>query len=194
MSRLNKRAFEILRAEVDQCAGTDRLSQTEKSIVMERLEKLRLQKGDPAQEEELRDTVVDVFPQFSEKALKAAAKANRPPSALSKMKWPAALLLSAAGLIYIVNLPYPMIRWPVARTVPLLLLPSYLSMDRNYRGAIASIEQGDQLVNKATSAADFELGAQKVKKAQSHLDALPVWFLGYYPQRYCTLRDVQLID
>ncbi|MBC6455470.1 MAG: hypothetical protein GDA43_21640 [Hormoscilla sp. SP5CHS1] len=97
MSRLNKRAFEILRAEVDQCAGTDRLSQTEKSIVMERLEKLRLQKGDPAQEEELRDTVVDVFPQFSEKALKATAKANRPPSALSKMKWPAALLLGRRG-------------------------------------------------------------------------------------------------
>ena len=75
----------------------------------------------------------------------------------------------------------------MARTAPLLLLPSYLSMDRNYRGAITSIEQGDQLVNKATSAADFELGAQKLKKAQSHLDALPVWFLGYYPQRYCNL-------
>ncbi|MGK7905205.1 MAG: hypothetical protein AB4352_28110 [Hormoscilla sp.] len=187
MSRLNKRAFEILRAEVYQCAGTDQLSQTEKSIVMQRLEKLRLQKGDPAPEEELRDTVMDVFPQFSEKALKAASKANRPPSALGKMKWPAALLLGAAGLFYVVNLPYPMIRWPVARTAPLLLLPSYMSMDRNYRGAIASIEQADQLVNKATSAVDFELGTQKVKKAQAHLDALPVWFLGYYPQRYCTL-------
>ncbi|MBC6477843.1 MAG: hypothetical protein GDA56_08670 [Hormoscilla sp. GM7CHS1pb] len=75
----------------------------------------------------------------------------------------------------------------MARTAPILLFPSYMSMDRNYRGAIASIEQVDQLVNKATSAADFELGVQKIKQAQAHLDALPVWFLGYYPQRYCTL-------
>lgn len=187
MSRLNKRALEILLAEVSQCAGTDQLSQTEKLIVMQRLEKLRLQAGDPATEEELRDTVVDVFPQFSEKALKAAAKANSPSPAMSLMWWPAALFLGAAGLIYVVNLPFPMIRRPVAKMAPNLLLPSYMSMDRNYRGAIATIEQADQLINKATSAADLELGAQKVKKAQSHLDALPVWFLGDYPRGYCSL-------
>lgn len=187
MSRLNKRAWEILIAEVYQCARTDQLSQTEKLIVMQRLEKLRLEEGDPAEVEELRDTVVDVFPQFSEKALKAAAKANRPSPALSLMLWPAALLLGAVGAIYVANLPFGMIRRPVARMAPNLLLPSYMSMDRNYRGAIASMEQADQLVNKATSAADLELGAKKVKKAQAHLDALPVGILGYYPQGYCNL-------
>ena len=107
-------------------------------------------------------------------------------SRFAKIIWAAGLLLGAAGVVYVVNLPYPMIRWPVARTVPLVLLPSYMSMDRNYRGAIASTEQADQLINKATSAADLELGEQKVKQAQVHLDALPVWFLGYYPQRYCS--------
>jgi soluble cytochrome b562 len=59
-------------------------------------------------------------------------------------------------------------------------------MDHNYRGAIAHVEQADQLVRNATSPADIELGAQKVQLAQKNLDALPVWFLGYEPQMYCT--------
>ncbi|MFB2923509.1 hypothetical protein [Aerosakkonema funiforme] len=80
------------------------------------------------------------------------------------------------------NLPYPMIRWPVARTIPIVLLPSYMSMDYHYRRAIASVEQADQLVNQATSTADLDLGAEKVKEAQKHLDALPVWFLDYWPK------------
>jgi hypothetical protein len=41
-------------------------------------------------------------------------------------------------------------------------------------------------VNKATAVADFDLGEIKAKEAQKHLDALPVWFLGYYPKRYCS--------
>jgi hypothetical protein len=82
-----------------------------------------------------------------------------------------------------------MIRKPVAKVAPMLLLPSYASMDYNYRQAIAKVEQADQLVNQATSAADVKLGAQKVTEAQGHLDKLPVWFLGYYPQRYCTFMS-----
>lgn len=91
-----------------------------------------------------------------------------------------------AGLIWLLNLPYPMIRRPVAKTAPILLLPSYLKMDRNYRQAIAKVEQADQLVNNATSLADLELGQEKVTQAQKHLDALPVWLLGYEPQMYRT--------
>jgi hypothetical protein len=55
-------------------------------------------------------------------------------------------------------------------------------MDHHYRGAVAQVEQVDQLINHATSPADVELGEVKVKQAQQHLDALPVWFLGYWPQ------------
>jgi hypothetical protein len=87
--------------------------------------------------------------------------------------------------VALANLPYPMIRRPVAKVAPILLLPSYMSMDRNYREAIAHVEQADQLINKSTSAADIELGASKVKQAQANLDQLPVWFLGYEPQMYC---------
>ena len=89
-----------------------------------------------------------------------------------------------AGLIWVLNLPYPMIRRPVAKTAPIILLPSYLKMDRNYREAISNVEQADQLVNQATSLEDLQLGQEKVIRAQKNLDALPVWFLGYEPQMY----------
>jgi hypothetical protein len=85
------------------------------------------------------------------------------------------------GVVWLANLPYPIIRRPVAQTVPLLLLPSYMSMDENYRQAIASVEQAQQLIERATSPADLNLGEQKVKAAQKNLDALPIWFLHDWP-------------
>ncbi|MEA5450172.1 hypothetical protein VB780_16445 [Leptolyngbya sp. CCNP1308] len=90
-----------------------------------------------------------------------------------------------AGVTWVLNLPYPMIRWPVAKTAPLILLPSYIKMDHDYRQAVSLVAQADQLVNQATSASDIELGEEKVTQAQEHLDGLPVWFLGYYPKAYC---------
>lgn len=182
MFRLNHRAKEILCAEVQKCSSAEELMRVQRDIVLKRLEKLRSSQGDPATLEELRDTVSDIFPNFSEKALKAAALANRPPGALSKIKWTALILVGSAGVLWIVNLPYPMIRWPIARTAPILLLPSYISMDYHYRHAIVRVEQADQLINSATSPADLTLGEVKAKEAQQHLDALPVWFLGYWPQ------------
>jgi hypothetical protein len=187
MYRLTKQALEILRAEVQKCSSSDAVGQVEKQIVIKRLEKLRLEKGSPAMFEELRDCVVDVYPQFSQKILKQAASSNQPPGVFSKIKWFAVLGGSAAAMLWLVNLPYPMIRKPIAKTAPILLLPSYISMDRSYRKAIAAVEQADQLINKSTSAADIEQGGKKVKEAQKNLDNLPVWFLGYYPESYCNL-------
>lgn len=186
MSRLNKKAWNILRAEVEKCAAQDTLAgEVSARIVLNQLKLLRRQSGKPADEEELRQIICDVFPSFSKKALKQAAKANRPTGLLGKISQVSIALVSLSGLIWVINLPYPMIRRPIAKIAPILLLPSYISMDRSYRDAIASVEQADQLVNKATSKADFKLGAEKVKQAQKNLDNLPVWFLGYEPQFYC---------
>lgn len=182
MRRINNRAFEIISAELNNCCTNDPLGKAEKQIALQQLERLRKEQGPPASLEELRETIVMLVPQFSDKELQKAAKANQPPGALSKIKWAAIFITSSAGVIWIANLPYPMIRWPVAKTAPILLVPSYMSMDYNYRQAIVKVEQADQLVNKATSPADFELGAKTVKQAQKHLDALPVWFLDYWPQ------------
>jgi hypothetical protein len=187
MYRLNKKAWKLLLAEVQKCSGNDQVSQIEQEIVIKRLEKLRTEKGSPVGLDELRETVIDIYPQFSEKVLKKATKANQPPGLIAKIKWATILLGTSVGVIWVVNLPYPMIRWPVAKTVPILLLPSYISMDHNYRGAIHNLEQADQLINRATSPADIERGGEKVKTAKRNLDNLPVWFLGYYPQAYCNL-------
>ncbi|MEB3177732.1 MAG: hypothetical protein VKL59_01615 [Nostocaceae cyanobacterium] len=95
----------------------------------------------------------------------------------SKIFWTAILLSIPAGIIWIANLPYPIVRRPVARNAPMLLLPSYMSMDNHFRQALVAVKQAEQLIEKPTSPADLELGGQKVKEAQKHLDALPLWFM-----------------
>jgi hypothetical protein len=47
---------------------------------------------------------------------------------------------------------------------------------------IASVEQAQQLIENPTSTADLDLGEQKVKEAQKHLDALPIGFLNDSPE------------
>ncbi|MDY6938642.1 MAG: hypothetical protein SWY16_13340 [Cyanobacteriota bacterium] len=187
MNRLSDRAFTILSVHLDKSTGNDPASQVQRDIVKKRLRKLLAQSGDRLNASELRSHIDDIFPDFSDRVLQKAAKANRPPGLLSKLKWVALFGVGSAGFLMFVNLPYPMIRRPVAKTAPILLLPSFMSMDYHYRQAIARVEQADQLVNRATSQADFELGAQKVREAQTHLDRLPVWFLGYEPTAYCSL-------
>ncbi|MCX7592177.1 MAG: hypothetical protein N2235_00155 [Fischerella sp.] len=193
MYRLNTRAFEILRAEVQKCSSDDKIGKTERQIVTKRLEKLRREKGHPVNVDELRDTVVDIFPRFSEKAIEQAARANQPPGIFSKIKCVAIIVTNVTGIVLVVNLPYPMIRLSVAYPLPKqhqsCCYPVLFSMDRNYQGAINYVEQADRLVNEATSQADIELGAEKVKQAHKHLDNLPVWFLGHFPLAYCSLLD-----
>ena len=189
MSRLNRKSYELLTAEVLRLAGSDPLLQVQREIVVKRLIRLREQPGNLATEAEIR-AAVDLFPDFDPEVIAKAVRLNRPPSPvvgwLRRIAIASGTLGALAGNIWLVNLPYPMIRRPVAEVAPLLLLPSFIEMDRNYRSAIALVEQSDQLVNQATSAADIELGKDKVASAQKSLEKLPVWFLGYYPERYCT--------
>ena len=183
MYRLNKKAYNILILEVEAAAKKDNLAgEAAKKIAYQRLNRLTSRKGQPVTKSELKDLLQDVLPNFSDRAISKAIKANRPPSKFWILPKIGLGLTAFAGFIWLINLPYPMIRRPVAKTAPILLLPSYISMDHNYRQAIAKVEQADQLVNQATSLADLELGSEKVTQAQKHLDKLPVWFLGYEPQ------------
>ncbi|UBF25082.1 hypothetical protein K9N68_26130 [Kovacikia minuta CCNUW1] len=187
MYRLSKRAFEILKTEIERCSTDDVAGQVQREIAFRRLDKLCNQEGTPLSLEELQDLIDDLFPDFSKKVLQQAARANQPPSAVwTGIKVATIALAGIAGSVWFLNLPYPPIRYPVSKAAPIVLLPSFMSMDYNYRQAIALTEQSDQLVNQATSAADLDLGSTKVNQAQKHLDALPVWFLGYYPQVYCS--------
>lgn len=188
MPRLNNRAYEMLAAEVKRLVQ-EPLESVRRDIVLRRLNKLRLQDGTPLTYAELKAEIEDIFPEFDDQVLKKAAKANQGAGKLRLVGTLGTLAVGtaiAAGGIWVLNLPYPMIRWPVSRVAPIVLLPSYMSMDHNYRRAIALVEQADQLVNQATSAQDIELGGTTATQAQKHLDQLPVWFLGYYPRTYCT--------
>ena len=188
MMRLNPHARKLLLTEIEKQSKTQNLD-IQRDIVVKRLDKLAIQEGMPLVQPELAQLITDMFPDFNEKILQKAAKLNQKNGKFAKIAKVGGVvavgLLGFSGLVWFVNLPYPMIRRPVAGIAPMLLLPSYLSMDRNYREAIAHVEQADQLVNKATSAADIGLGAEKVKLAQQNLDQLPVWFLGYEPVAMC---------
>jgi hypothetical protein len=109
----------------------------------------------------------------SRKSVRPGKAANRR-SPLKAMISIGLLLGIPVGVIYLVNLPYAAIRRPVAATAPLLLLPSYISLDHHYRLAITTFEEAQQLIDNATTPADLALGEQKVDQAQKSLDALPV--------------------
>jgi hypothetical protein len=104
---------------------------------------------------------------------KVAASGKR--RILNKIIWMALLTGIPVGLLWLINLPYPPIRRPIARTAPVLLLPSYIGIDSNYRQAIALTEQARQLIDGATTPVDLDMGAEKLKQAQTSLNALPLW-------------------
>ena len=109
-----------------------------------------------------------------------------------KLIWIGFLVGIPAGIIYVVNLPYPVIRQPVAKSAPLLLLPSNMEMDANFKKGQAAIEESRQLIEAPTSAADLDRGELKLKEGKTALDAIPAWYIadwgdysrGYYGWGY----------
>lgn len=185
MYRLHNKAFEILRAEIETCSSNDKQGAKKQQIVLKRLEQLQLELGKRAKLDELRDAVVDVFPIFSETVLKEAAKANRKTNIFGKFKYLTIGLTSLVGVMVVLNLPHPKIRWFIARTAPVLLIPSHMNMDFHYWGAKNSVQQAESLLKSASSFTDIKQVEEKTEEAEQHLSSIPVWFLGYYPESYC---------
>ncbi len=77
------------------------------------------------------------------------------------------------GLLWITNLPYPAIRRPVYNRFPLLLLPSQIYIDNNYKQSVRFVAKGRQLVEGATSLEDILLAQEELQKAQEYLDGIP---------------------
>ncbi len=130
-------------------------------------------------EKELEAQLIPTYPH------KPTPQAKAKGGLLGKIKWTVILVGVPLGIAWVIvwlaNQPDPIIRSYVAQQAPILLLPSYRSMESEYKQALASVQQAEQLVNNATSPADLELGEQKVKEAQKHLDALPLNFLTDWP-------------
>jgi hypothetical protein len=94
-----------------------------------------------------------------------------------RLVWMVVLLGIPFSVVYVANLPYPIIRGIVAEKVPLLLLPSYMDMDSNFKQAQAKLQLAKQLITNPTSPEDLDLGEKKLKEAQAHLNALPIGFV-----------------
>lgn len=195
MSRLNRRAWEILRAEVEKCAGKDALGKIEQKMVLEDLEKLRSQDGKPASEEELRKIVISTYPQFRHNSLSKAAKANRSGGVWGKIKFfsilTAGTIVALAAIGAFIQTPTPE---PIAQNsdqsvknkkwnLPNPLI-NFMSKEEHYRRAISLAEQAERLIEQATSPADLVLGEEKLNQANIHLAKLPVsHYRDYQPYR-----------
>ena len=77
------------------------------------------------------------------------------------------------GFLWVVNLPYPAIRRPIHNRFPLLLLPSQIYIDNNYKQSVRYVRQGEQFIARATSIEDILLGEERLIKAQKYLDGIP---------------------
>ncbi len=185
MYRLDSNAFEILRAEAELCSVNDEHGLQKQQLVLKRLEKLRSKKGKRANLNELRAVVVDIFPIFNETVLKKAAKANRKPNVFNKFNYLIITLVSVTGAVAILNLPHPNIRWFVVKTAPVLLIPSYMNMNFHYWGAKNSVAEAESLLNSAANFKQIKQVEDRLEDADKHLQNIPVWFLGYYPEVYC---------
>lgn len=111
------------------------------------------------------------------------ASPSRKRNPFKKILWLGVWVGIPAGALWFINLPYPPIRRPIARNAPILLVPSYASMDSSYRQAISLTEQASQLIDNATAFEDIDLGAEKVEQAQANLDRLPLWIWDELPGR-----------
>jgi hypothetical protein len=159
---------------VKKCAGNDALSQMEQRIVLEELEKLRSQPGSPASLEELRKIVIFTYANFSQKALLAAAKANRPLGIFGTIKLAGCavvggtlLLVGGTGTLVLAILLSPTAHQSAGQNAS-------MSTEDRYQEAIASLEQAEELINQAKTAASLALGENKLSEAKTHIDYLPV--------------------
>lgn len=109
-----------------------------------------------------------------------------------RLIWIGVLVGIPVGIIYVANLPYPAIRQPVAKAAPLLLLPSNMAIDTNFKQGQSSVEQARQLIEVPTSPADLDRGELKLREGKTALDAIPLWYIadwadysrGYYGWGY----------
>jgi hypothetical protein len=167
MTFLNKINWNFLRKNSPNSSGIDPLAPSQQSANPKNLAKLE-------HEMELQRQALKTSSQQPHRKAKWGIG--------SKLIWIAILIGIPSGVIWVVNQPYPVVRRPVMLHAPFLLLPSYMSMDNHYRQALVSVEQAEQLIEKATSPADLALGEEKLQEAQKHLDKLPTSFVNEWSE------------
>jgi hypothetical protein len=189
MPRLNNRAYQILRTEIQKCSGDDPLSQLEQKLLLNELEKLRSfskenspQSSTPATLEELRKLVSATYPKFSEKVLSAAAKANCSLGIWGQIQLAVVVFIGAvvvlAGTGGALGLAIIVLSSTDSESVASNASSSKdftsLNSEEHVQEAMVLVEQVEQLVNKVTTPASLALCKKKLNEAKKHLDELPV--------------------
>lgn len=107
MPRLNNRAYTLLAEELKRLVNGP-LEEVRREIVLRRLTKFTLQEGPPLTYGEIKATIEDIFPEFSEAVLHKAARANRRSRGkFGLIKTAMIGLTVSAGGLWVLNLPYP---------------------------------------------------------------------------------------
>src|SRR4028118_556616 len=182
MPHLNNRAYQILRTEIQKCSGDDPLSQLEQKLLLEELEKLRsslkenslTQSSTPASLEELRKLVSATYPKFSEKALSAAAKANRSLGIWSQIRLTVLVLIGALVLIVGTGGALGLAKIllsstdseSVASNTSSSKTITSMSSEEHLHETTILVEQVEQLINKATTPANLALSEKKLNEAK----------------------------
>lgn len=182
MPRLNNRAYQILHQEIQKCAGDDLFNQIEQNLVLEDLAKLRSQSGSPATFTELRELVSDTYPQFSEKILSAAAKANTSLGIWGQIRLAVTVVLGVSVVLvgtcgalgFAVILLFSENSESVASNASGLTDFASMSSEEHFQEATVLVKQVEQSINNLTTPADLALCEKKLDAAKKHVDELPI--------------------
>lgn len=92
------------------------------------------------------------------------------------------------AIVAVANLPVAFIRQGVAQNAPVLLIPTYLALEQNFKNGIIALEEARQLIDKPTSIQDIERGHTKLQEAKECINSLPAWFISDWDTYYAYYR------
>lgn len=182
MPRLNNRAYQILHKEIQKCAGNDLLNRIEQTLLLEDLEKLRSQSGSSATLTELRKLISATYPQFSEKVLSAAAKANTSLGIWGQIRLAVTVILGVSVVLvgacgafgFAIIWVFSENSESVASNTSSSTDFASMSSEEHFQAATVLVEQVEQSINSVTQPADLALCEKKLNAAKKHVDELPV--------------------
>jgi hypothetical protein len=183
MGRLNNRAYQILLTEIQKCTNNDPLSKLEQKMLLEEIEKLRVEQGSPITRVELRKLIIPTYPQFSEKIFQKAAKANLKKDGGGFFKFLAGvvigvsglLIMGGVGLFILVSFLSSTESEPAVQNspTPSTPTPTVMNTEEHYQQAKELLDQTETLINQATGTEDLTLSEEQLNKAKKHIDQLP---------------------
>lgn len=93
-----------------------------------------------------------------------------------------------ATIVTVANLPVAFIRQSIAKTAPALLIPTYLSLEENFKQSVIALESARTLILQPTSAKDIDRGRERLAEAKERINSIPAWFIDEWDRYYTHYR------